>query len=750
MSPSGRSAEETDGSGWSPKGHRVLPVLFSLVIFVNAFLLFWIEPLFSKTLLPIFGGSASVWTTAVFFYQLLLLLGYLYAHLIDRHLNFTAQWILQLVLLTAALIWAPMGPDSLTLAGGFKLGSISRQMLIMLTHLGLPFFTICTFSTLLQRWFSRLPEKSARDPYFLYTVSNWGSISALILFPFLLEPRLGTVVQFELWRAGLVLLLLLVAVSGAWVRVKGTTERTTEKATGSKPSWMRLGRWTLWAFIPAGMMLAITTLISVDLVSFPLLWIVPLLIYLLTFVLAFSKRFVFPLSGLRKGFIVTTVFALFAWLTEIERPLWLILLLFLAQLFFCSLYYHRRLYEDRPAVGQLTLFYLCTSVGGVLSGAFNSIVAPLCFTTIFEFPLLTALSLLVLVEAAGDFSDFLRRGRERWLALTIAVLAFGMTALSNWITLDPYVVWMTVIYAVPLMLALALEKKPAGLALALILIMVSSAFMVPLWGRVELKRRNAFGTLSVVRDEAKGMVKLFHGTTQHGIERRTVGSESLPLAYYHPSGPCGIIFKALYRDDSPKRVSLIGLGIGSQLAYARPHDDWTVFEIDPNVIDIATDARYFSYWSRCPASKRLVAGDGRIMLSLDESGPYDLIIVDAFNSDAIPLHLLTREAFSLYLSRLKGDGLIALHVTNRNIDLLEQLQHLASALDLTALSMVDTDDSLEGKFASHWVLFGSARRILDLGIEIGPVTSWILPRVSKPRPWRDDWNNLLGVIRWRQ
>lgn len=724
-------------------------MLFSLFVFVNAFLLFWIEPLFSKSLLPVFGGSPSVWTTAVFFFQLLVLLGYLYAHLVDRHLPVTGQWLAQLFLLAASLLLAPRAVAADAGAGDFHLGSIARQLLIMLSHLGLPFFTVCTFSTLVQRWYSRIPRASGRDPYSLYTASNLGSMAALLCFPWLFEPYLSSAGQLSVWRLGLLGLVLLLLVMGRSLLSRGATCVSSGAATVS-PGWRLLGAWTLWAFIPSGMMLAVTTLISVDLVSFPLLWIVPLLLYLLSFVLAFSPRIAWRLPALQKAFVFSAVFALFVWLTEIERPLWLIVAIHLALLFLCSCFFHKRLQLSRPQAGNLTLFYLCLSLGGVLAGAFNSILAPVLFSTIFEYPLLLALALLGLAGSFRDYVELFRHGRTRWLTLAIAAIAFALTALSHQVRLEPFALWMILIFALPLLLSLFLERTPAAMALGMIAVMLSSAWLVPLWGQVQLRRRNFFGTLSIVTEPERKLTKLFHGTTQHGIERFGAGADGQPLAYYHPSGPCGLIFRALYRDDGPKDVALIGLGIGSQLAYARSQDRWTVFEIDPDVIDVATDGRWFSYWRRCPAEKRLVEGDGRIRLGEQTDGSYDLLVVDAFNSDTIPMHLLTREAFELYLKKLKPDGLLALHITNRNVDLSGPLQHLASALDLTAYFLLDSDDSVEGKFMSHWMLLSRLDPAPRLKIGSGKLQVWRIPAVASPRPWRDDWNNLVGVIRWKQ
>lgn len=730
--------------------------LFTSLIFINAFLLFWIEPLFSKTLLPVFGGSPSVWTTAVFFFQLLVLLGYLYAHLMDRYVGFTFQWLVQLLLLALAVAFSPrtVHPETVP-SGDFHLGSILSLLWVMARHIGLPFFVVCTFSSLAQKWYARLGTFRSQDPYFLYTAGNLGSLGALLAFPFLLEPHLGSAPQLRIWSWGLMLIWFLVAILG-WLRPPKSKEPSTDAPAAESlpihptPAWGERFRWVLWSFIPSAMMLAVTTLISVDLVSFPLLWIVPLALYLLSYIWAFSSRKRPTVKNLRTFFIVGAILALFIWVTDIERPLWLILVIYLLFQLAVSYYYHRRLYESRPSVSHLTLFYLCLAMGGLLGGGFNSLLAPTLFTTVLEFPVLVLVALVSLSEGLPEIRRFFTTGRQRYITLGLVVYTLSAALLSHLVSLQPYALLMLLGLGLPLLLSLSLEKSSTGLFLSILAVLAASALFASYWGKVELRRRNFFGSLSVVREADSGMVKLFHGTTQHGIERQDEGFAGVPLAYYHPSGPCGIIFKALYQQPGPRTVALIGLGIGSQLAYARKGDAWTIIEIDPDVIDIATDGRYFSYWRRCRAEKRIVPGDGRVQLAHEADHTLDLIIVDAFNSDAIPLHLLTREAFSLYLKKLKPDGLLALHVTNRNIDLLGQLQQLASALNLSAVSMVDTDDSLAGKFASHWVLFSSSNHISQKIVGPSAVTCWRIPSVSSPKPWSDDWNNLLSVIRWRQ
>ena len=748
----------------------VLVGAFTLAVFLNAALLFSVQPMFTKMVLPLLGGTPSVWNSAMLFFQCALLAGYLYAHLTTRALSPPRQAALHLALLAAALLtlpvavragWAPSGRGA----------PIPWLIGLLTVSLGLPFFALSAGAPLLQRWFSATAHPDAGNPYFLYAASNLGSLAALLAYPLLVEPRLALGAQSRAWSWGYWALALLVGACALLARGSGGRSQAGGEPLHSglvptshlRPPVSLIARWILLALVPSSLLLGVTTYLSTDVAAIPLLWVVPLALYLLTFVVAFAGRPLVPhwLVLWLHPAVVLPLVVLLVWGTN--RPLWLMGGVHLAVFFVTALMCHGELARTRPPAEQLTGFYLWISVGGALGGAFNVLVAPRAFDTIVEYPLAIVAAVALLPTAAmraargdGDAPDAPPPRGVRWSLDLLLPAAVGLlawysthsTALSARLDAKaPYVVTALAAGA-----CYVLRGRPLRFALGLGAIVVGGLVGRGVGRDVLFADRSFFGAYKV--RQWYSYHHLTHGTTLHGAQNFAPPRPSLePLTYYHRGGPLGELFDALGGGAERRSVALVGLGTGTALCYGRPQDQWTIYEIDPLMVRIAQDRGLFTYLSDCLPlrAKHLRLGDARLRLAEAPAGAYDLIVLDAFSSDAIPAHLVTREALRLYLSKLAPGGIVAYHISNRYIDLRPVLSELAR--DARVAGLVGTGGGVtaaqraEMRSASVWVLL--ARRAADFAaLARRPHWEPLAPRASV-RVWTDDYTDVLSVFKWR-
>ncbi len=736
-----------------------MAAVFAVTVFLSAALLFLVEPLIARMVLPRFGGAAAVWTTCMVFFQAMLLAAYAAAHAMARRLGTRGHVAAQLALLAAPLLVLPIALERLPIQSAPPAANPIPWLLAMLTlAVGLPFFALSTMAPAVQRWFSRTPHPAAGDPYFLYAASNLGSMLALLSYPSLVEPFLPVDGQSRLWAYGYGLLVALTAGCAAVVVRSGGAARRggARAARAEKPApavgGLRKLRWVLLALVPSSLMLGITTHLSTDIAPIPLLWVLPLAVYLLTFILAFARRPLIPgaVAGrLLPGFAVAAAILLLS--DDMQPPIWASIAVNLLVLFVAALYCHQELAADRPPAAQLTQFYLWVSLGGVIGGCFNALVAPVVFTGIGEYPV--ALVLACLLRA-----PFPNRERDRTAsALDLAIpLALGALAVTLVLTLtesrlESRQMRVGLMFGIPLVLCYLTVDRPVRFGLGLAAVLLAGLLYVGSTGPVLHRERSFYGTLRVSEDSAHHFHQLIHGSTLHGRERMGPGGEREPLTYYSREGPVGELFTALTGRLQGAAVGVIGLGAGTLACYAEPGQDWTFYELDPAVARIARDPRFFTFLTHCRARHLAVElGDGRLRLAEAPDKAFRLLILDAFSSDAIPVHLLTREAVRLYRSKLTDDGLLAFHISNRYLELSPVVAALAQDAGLVC-RIYDQDEMTpaekeEGKLPSTWAVIGrpGAFGSLTRGVH------WRWRNGSQQPVWRDDFSNLLSVFRWDQ
>ena len=702
--------------------HRATLGFFATAIFAGATLLFLVQPMVARMVLPLFGGSQAVWTTSMLFFQAVLLAGYGYAHASTRLLGPSRQPIVHAVVLVLAVAALPIGRG---LAPPPTDASPSLWLLgVLAVTVGAPFFVVTTASPLLQHWLATSGHASGRDPYFLYAAGNAGSLIALLAYPILVEPLLTLDQQARLWSIGYVLFALL-CLGCLVIARRGRSLAQSAPARVMVPSlaWRTRARWVGTALVPSSLMLGITTYISTDVASFPMLWVLPLAIYLLTFVVAFARR---PLVTTRAAALILPLPAALVFaqmLGSVTLPLPVTLLTQLLVLFFAGVLAHGRLAEQRPAPERLTEFYFLLSLGGVLGGALNALVAPLVFDSVLEYPLVLVLALAL-------------RPRGRRIADIFPVLAFGGCVAGLAVVQGLSVPHLLLAGAVVACLAIGV-RYPRYLTLGF-----ASLTLLLAAGSPSLhSERTFFGVLRVT--EQDGERKLVHGTTVHGVERFAGPLAGEPLTYYGRRGPLGDVFAAYSQLD---RVDAIGLGAGTVAAYGRPGQQMTFYELDPAIARIAGDPRFFTFLRDSPANVEIVLGDGRRTIARVPDGTSDLVIVDAFSSDSIPVHLLTREAIELYVRKLRPGGLIAFHVSNRHLELAPVIARAAHALGLAAVDRFDRAEGARGdRTPSRWLVLARSPEGLEPLLER---SGWRIPTVSAGRVWTDDYSNVLSVVKW--
>ncbi len=730
---------------------RKVAALFAATIFLGSGLLFLLQPMIAKAMLPLAGGTPAVWNTCVFFFQSVLLLGYAYGMLLTKRLRQGPQLLVHPALLLTgiaasfllfAAIVAPQPGQS----------NYAWWVLQYLTStVGWVVLLLAANGIILQSWFAATTD----DPYYLYSASNAGSFVALLAYPFLLEPYLHLTQQKQLWVA-LFMAFVSAVIACAWVTHKQWNDHNavaeaiakTTQATKETLSLNRKLRWLFLAFIPSSLMLGATTYITTDIAPTPLFWILPLAIYLLAWTLAFARRqFVatFALTRLLPGAAILLILAYAAKATE---PVWLLVLLHLSFFALAALLCHQLLAEDRPAVEHLPEFYVWIALGGLLGGLFNALVAPVIFNALTEYPLTIVLTCLVLPLNQEVFSDTREQTRGLLFAFGIGVLVAGLSWFASGLQLG-MMERVALVFAVPLIsINHVMTANPLRLALGLGAVLVGSIFFTPGIARTLVTERNYFGALMVTLDRNRNTRSLYLGTTIHGAQSLTLGQQCEPLAYFHPTGPVGQIFATYNARPATPNVAAIGLGTGAIAAYANKGQHWTFYEINPLVIKLARDTGHFTYLHLCArGSIEIVEGDARHTLTQAANQQYGLILMDAFTSDAIPVHLLTLEALDLYLSKLANGGLLAFHISNRHLDLHPVLANLAKSRNLICFGFDDREENPSlGKEASTWVVMARTRE--DLGTLTTQPNWQAVPENARVKVWRDDYSNLLQVLRW--
>jgi hypothetical protein len=734
-----------------PEHHAAAPLgmmglMFTLAVFLSAALLFAIEPMFGKMVLPRLGGSPAVWTTCMLFFQVALLLGYWYAHIGPSWLGLRRHTAVHLVLLALCLFLLPITVTDT--AGAVRLEHPTLWLLSVLTiSLGVPFVLLSSTGPLLQVWFSRTTHPSAHNPYFLYAASNAGSLIALLSYPFLLEPATTLKGQTRLWSLGYVALVALVSVCALYlVRSSGSSPHPVEPAATAVPRVSRgtMLRWVLLAFVPSSFFLALTTHMTTDIAAVPLLWIIPLVLYLLSFTMVFGRRIWIRQSVLLRwqpiGLIVLAIIDF--WGPSASGP-WL-LPLHLIVFFVTALVCHGELAATKPPPSRLTDFYLCIAVGGMFGGIFNALLAPALFDSVLEYPLTILIACAVRPQPAGQTSS----NRIGWeLALITAACALMVwTRIS-----DPdrpataAVVFSSALVAV---ICLRMSRDPARFTLAIGLVVIGAIITGGARPNILLKDRNFFGVREVREDPDKKMRWLMHGTTNHGAQSTDPLKRREPVTYYHRSGPIGDVFRAS-PPVSGRRVAVIGLGAGGLSAYAGQGEEWTFYEIDPDIARVATDTTYFTYLSDSYAKTRLVLGDGRLSIAEAPDHYYDVIVVDAFSSDAIPTHLLTLEALDVYRRKLSPTGILAWHLSNRYLDLEPVLGNLLRRADVAGLIRVNIDRTPEleaNGYPTIWAAVASAPQHLGA---LRTDSRWRPLRTRESvGVWTDDFSNIFSVFIW--
>ena len=718
--------------------------LFTLTILVGSFLLFLVQPMIARMALPRLGGAPNVWNSAMLVYQALLLGGYAYAHTIGRF-SLARQGMIHLAVLALAALSLPLGlADLAPPQPGLE---VLWVPLLFVMTVGPAFFAVSAQAPLIQRWFAA--HRGAGNPYPLYAASNLGSFAGLLTYPLLAEPLLSLGWQSRLWALGYLVLIALVALV---VLSRRGVESQKESASAEEKEilgWRRIALWLALSAVPSGLMLSTTTFLTTDIMAMPLLWVIPLGLYLLSFSIAFAEHrgwaaffmLIAPVILLVDGSL--SMFA--AGRADLLAAIASIVLLFVV-----AVALHSRLYDSRPSPSHLTRFYLIMSAGGALGGVFTALLAPVLFDWTWEHPL------LILAAAAlvplGPWKKIIDKVsidsgiRQILLALTLFVVLTGALWLFQDVAGAGQIGWAQWAgFGLLLLLALVLAARRwsyLGATLALLLSLGGiTQIVTSLTGHRE---RSYFGIYSVHSDAAGDRV-LMHGTTLHGIQKAQSDDPLAPTAYYSKQSGVGLVLGQAEKLAGPKaRVGIVGLGVGTLACYRHPDQAWTFFEIDPVVLDYSTSGE-FTFMQSCAKDQPVVIGDARLELERLATGSFDILVIDAFSSDAIPLHLLTAEAMDIYWRALDEDGILLIHITNRYMRLEPVLADLASAKGLAAAIRHHESDQGDRLFKSDWVAFARSPERLS---QVTATAPWEKLTEAKEAPWSDDYASILPYLKW--
>lgn len=723
----------------------ISPILFAVTTFASAGLVFLVQPMVAKLVLPLLGGSSSVWNTSIAFFQAALLVGYGYAHFLQKIRSVRIQALVHVAALLAAAAALPLrvtgalGEPSSDYPSLWLLG-------VLAVSIGAPFAILSATAPLVQAWHARtIHAETGAEPYVLYAASNLGSLLALLAYPAVVEPLATLHGQTAGWSTGYVAFVVLMATLALFVsRARAATIETPASAAGPAPSWRDRAIWIGLAAIPSSLMLGVTTHITTDVASAPFLWVIPLALYLLTFIIAFSDR---PIVSPKLTLMLqaAAVVACAALMPFKSANFMLQLSVHLAAFFLTALMCHQALVARRPDPAHLTEFYLWMSFGGVVGGAFNAFLAPVIFTNVWEYPLVLVLACLARpglqpVEP-WRWATFALGGIAAAAAPVIA-LKFGMV--------DHFKVIVGALLVLASVSAFVIRRQMIVFFGLVVLLSISAELV---GDRVDVRQswRSFFGVLrqsEMPVPAMGGAVKMLsHGTTLHGAQAQDPRYMCRPLVYYAPETPIGQVFSHETKRPTPLRVGAVGLGTGAVAAYSRKGDHLTFFEIDPLVIRLSTDPKYFSYTTTCAKGAiDYVVGDARLTLAKQPAGTFDVLLIDAFSSDAVPAHLLTVEAMKGYLAKLKPDGVLIVHLSNRNLELRAPAMAVAEAAG--GFALIQRHSPAKGS-PPLWESAEDAMIVSRSLAALAPYEAdgrWAQTDPTAARPWTDDYMNLAGAM----
>ena len=720
---------------------------FSLTLLLSATLLFAIQPMIARMLLPRVGGAAAVWSTCLVFFQATLVGGYLYAHVSTRRLSLGAQVLVHGLLLAVAALVLPIAAASL---GQPPPTSTPLPWLLrsLCLTVGLPFLALAATTPLVQTWFARAVP--AANAYSLYAAANFGSFLGLLAYPLLMEPELDVDAQSRLWATGFAITAALILGCGvaAWRR-GGAAPASMPTVAETAPPGARL-RWVILASLPAALTISVTTYISTDIAAIPLVWVLPLSLYLLTFVVAFARSSHGRLLRILVPIAILPPIA--GMLTDSTRPAWLHVPAHLAAFFVVSLACHQALARSRPGHARLSEFYLWLALGGAAGGIVAAILAPLIFRAPIEYPiglLLAAYAGLRREEPGRRFSlaDLLAPALTAALVVALASLARGLAWAPSALATQ------ALTFAPGLLVAALFWPRPQAYVLALGAMFIVGSIATGAARQVLVVVRSFYGVHRVQLDDSERFHVLLDGSTIHGLQPIDPARRRECLGYYSGFGPAGQVFGTMERRPEwaqAPQIAVLGLGAGTLACYTRPGQQWTFFEIDPAVVRLASTPRYFTYLADATAPIAIVIGDARLSLAESAPRPYHLIVVDVFSSDAIPVHLLTREALKVYLDHLAPGGLILVHISNLYLDLRPVLGAIAHDAGLVAVASSHEPGSTaaaEGVFPSEWVVL--ARNQEDLG-NLATDPQWSVVPPEESSVWTDQHASLVSVLKLRR
>lgn len=736
--------------------YRALLPIFAATLFTSAFLIFAVQPMVSKMLLPMLGGSPSVWNTAMVFFQAMLLAGYGYAHFVARFVPLRAQAVLHIILLLFFTTVLPLSlpPGTQPPEEG---GQALWQLGVMLACVGGPFFVLAASAPLFQHWFSASGHEDAENPYFLYAVSNIGSMVSLLSYPIIIEPLLGLHNQTQAWFTGYIVLIVLTAVCAFLVRNGAKPAAPLPTAEDRKPiTWLSRAVWIALSFIPSSLMLGVTTIVTTDLASAPFLWILPLTIYLITFIIAFAKEPKIGVPVARELAAYAIIFVIVAFMISgfvtLEIPM---IIMHLLAFFICSQLCHGELAKAKPSASHLTEYFLLISLGGVLGGIFNALIAPKIFLIPIEYSM-TLASVGFVIWAGTAKIPFISKTfnsldeklkYKKLLAIDIVTIAAGLLTIGVIYVTKTHFVQVIGTFAIFAFFMMIVQNRFVFSCVACAALLTFQPGMWSMSKKLIDLDRNYFGVLKVYTQ--KNINFFYHGTTLHGAEFQNEEWKLIPVVYYNPAGPTADIFNYMSKRIGKQKIAALGLGVGSIACYKAPKRHFDFYEIDADVVRIAEDPKYFSYLSGC-GNYNIVLGDARLKMNDAPDESYDIVFVDTFSSDNIPVHIMTKEGFEVYLKKLKPHGIIGMNISNRYFDLRPVLTSIAGELGLTIYFKYDAPKKVKDTVSELYTesLFAVMARDPNDVAPFMENDGWkpLPPAETPARAWTDDYANVLSSM----